>query len=261
MFDRKFKRAKKHKLARIESILRADMDIRASELHFDCLSDQLRQQHGLVDTENVSAHGYDQFSLDLIEQFSDGLVLDCGAGKRQDYLDNVINLEIVPYRSTDVLAAAQQLPFVDQSIDAVLSLNVLEHVRDPFASAAEIVRVLKPGGKLYCVVPFLQPVHAYPDHYYNMTAQGLRNLFAEQLTIDDQKVIGSGLPIWGLSWILGAWNAALPAAERKKFQSLTVAELMANPLQQLRESYVQTLPKETNFELASTTALFGTKPS
>jgi hypothetical protein len=26
-------------------------------------------------------------------------------------------------------------------------------------------------------VPFLQPLHGYPHHYYNMTGEGLRNLF------------------------------------------------------------------------------------
>jgi hypothetical protein len=38
---------------------------------------------------------------------------------------------------------------------------------------------VRPGGRIFAAVPFLQPYHAYPDHYYNMTAGGLRNLFSD----------------------------------------------------------------------------------
>ena len=42
-----------------------------------------------------------------------------------------------------------KLPFDDNSLDAVMSIGVLEHVNDPVASTAEIFRVLKPGGYLF----------------------------------------------------------------------------------------------------------------
>ena len=90
-------------------------------------------------------------------------------------LDNVVNYEIVDYDTTDVIGLGDTLPFNDCVFDAVISIAVLEHVRYPFACAAEIVRVLKRGGELECSVPFLQPLHGYPHHYYNMTSQGLRH--------------------------------------------------------------------------------------
>jgi SAM-dependent methyltransferase len=75
-----------------------------------------------------------------------GPILDVGAGNfAPTYRDDVINVEIVPYPTTDVIGASEYLPFADESFDLVISVAVLEHVRDPFAAARELQRVLKAG--------------------------------------------------------------------------------------------------------------------
>jgi len=99
------------------------------------------------------------------------------AGLKSFSYPNVVNMEIVPYASTDAVGVGQSLPFPDDTFDAVLSIAVLEHVNDPFLCARELIRVLKPGGRLMCAVPFLQPEHGYPHHYFNMTRMGLAELF------------------------------------------------------------------------------------
>jgi SAM-dependent methyltransferase len=165
----------------------------------------------------------------------------------------------VDYDSTDVLGVAEVLPFRDGAFDAVLSIAVLEHVRDPFRAAAEIVRVLKPGGKLICAVPFLQPLHGYPHHYYNMTHQGLRALFERGLQVDRQTVPDSTLPIWALTWVVQSWANGLPPGAREQFLDLRIRELIAGPESFLKEAFVRLLPPERNFELASGTVLFATK--
>ncbi|MCU7374984.1 methyltransferase domain-containing protein [Paucibacter sp. O1-1] len=118
------------------------------------------------------------------------------------------------YDTTDVRGVGECLPFVDGAFDAVISIAVLEHVRDPFRCAAELVRVLKPGGELICCVPFLQPYHGYPHHYYNMTHQGLRALFERDLTVDSVEVIDSTGPVWALTWILQSWAQGLEGKAR-----------------------------------------------
>jgi SAM-dependent methyltransferase len=50
-------------------------------------------------------------------------------------------------------ADAQQLPFRDETVDAVTSLAVLQLVPNPSATLAEIARVLKPGGRVAIMVP------------------------------------------------------------------------------------------------------------
>lgn len=255
-----FPEVKKRKLERIRGLLTPGLAGNSGDDIINCLPPALREKYNIVDTENVSANEYDEIALDLINRFPDGMLMDCGAGLRGTYYSNVVNFEIVPYSTTDVLGVGEELPFRDDSFDAVLSLNVLEHVKDPFQCAREIIRVLKPGGSLYCVVPFLQALHAYPHHYYNMTHQGLRNLFDHGLEIEEQKVIPSGLPIWTLSWVLNNWADALPPRQKQEFLDRRVADLVGDPIRFLGDDFVTMLPEGKNFEMASTTALIARKP-
>lgn len=51
------------------------------------------------------------------------------------------------------LAAAEQLPFAVNSVDLVLSHEVIEHVIDDRQTVAEMVRVLRPGGRAVIFAP------------------------------------------------------------------------------------------------------------
>ena len=191
-----FRQAQLAKLARVEPLLRLEMPHVRRRHKYDFLTQELRDATGIVDTDAVSSNWYGRETHALIDGLPHGLVTDCGAGQRPVYFDNVVNYEIVDYDTTDVIGVGENLPFKDDSFDGVISVAVLEHVRDPFRCASEIVRVLKPGGKLMCCVPFLQPLHGYPHHYYNMSHQGLAALFAGDLVIDRQLVDESVRPIW-----------------------------------------------------------------
>lgn len=52
-----------------------------------------------------------------------------------------------------VAAEAQALPFPDSTFDAVLSINLLEHLTDTSAFVSEAARVLAPGGRFLAVTP------------------------------------------------------------------------------------------------------------
>ncbi|MEW6095315.1 MAG: class I SAM-dependent methyltransferase [bacterium] len=47
----------------------------------------------------------------------------------------------------------ENLPFEDATFDVVFSVNVLEHVQHPNMVISEAIRVLKPGGYIYFVIP------------------------------------------------------------------------------------------------------------
>lgn len=253
--------AKRRKLEKIKPLLRTDMRCLETPSYYDFLSEELRSRFNIVDTDAVSSNGYDAYGLELIKKNEDGLVLDCGAGKRPVYFDNVVNFEIADYDTTDVRGVGEVLPFISGAFDAVLSIAVLEHVKDPFLCAKEISRVLKPGGNLMCCVPFLQPLHGYPHHYYNMTSQGLENLFVDYLEVDKVTTYESVYPIWSLTWILRSWAAGLQGKTRKDFVNMKIADLMENADKYLNMPFVTELSTEKNLELASATVLFAHKQS
>jgi len=58
---------------------------------YDFLSDELRRQFNIISTDNVSAHDYDWDANEIIRSLPDGWILDCGAGLRPEYHDNVVS--------------------------------------------------------------------------------------------------------------------------------------------------------------------------
>ncbi|MFS0899700.1 methyltransferase domain-containing protein [Mycolicibacterium litorale] len=54
-------------------------------------------------------------------------------------------------------ADAQRLPLRDESVDAVVSVAMLQLIPDPSAALAEMVRVLRPGRRMAVMVPTAGP--------------------------------------------------------------------------------------------------------
>lgn len=114
-----------------------------------------------------------------------GRILDIGAADRwiRPHLQAGVDYVALDYPATgealyrarpDVFADAARLPFADASMDAVLCLEVLEHVPDPAAVMSEVARVLKSGGRLWLSMPFMYPVHDAPHDFQRHTAYGLQ---------------------------------------------------------------------------------------
>ncbi|MGL5192324.1 MAG: methyltransferase domain-containing protein [Chroococcales cyanobacterium] len=234
-------------------------EFQLSSNHYNFLNRQLTEYGNVKSTASISANDYDPISLQLIEQLANGLILDNGCGLRNFYYPNVVNLDIVDYPTTDVISIGEKLPFKSNSFDAVFSLAVLEHVKNPFECAKEITRVLKPGGTLYAVVPFLQPFHGYPDHYYNMTSSGLKNLFSELEDLDCTVQL-PGLPIAALTWFLNSYVQGLPQPIAESFKEMKIGELLAHPNSYMDRDFVTSLQLQSNEELASCNYLLAKKP-
>ncbi len=65
----------------------------------------------------------------------------------------------------------------DNSFDFILSFDVFEHIDRPWLAAAEIRRLLRPGGVTVHSTLFSWRYHPCPIDYWRYTAEGLKSLF------------------------------------------------------------------------------------
>ena len=102
----------------------------------------------------------------------DGLAL--GLDLSQAMLARAVRAEAGPQIGF-LRADAQRLPLRDATVDAVVSIAVLQLVPDPAAALAEMARVLRAGGRLAVMVP----TAGWADRFWRMLPNIGAHLFGE----------------------------------------------------------------------------------
>ena len=105
-------------------------------------------------------------------------VVDVGTIIRRDWVGG--GYQTLGERDCDIAGDLQDMPLADESLDAIICTEVLEHVENPFRAVREMHRVLKPGGILLASAPFLWPWHGTADYhdYWRFTHEGWARLMA-----------------------------------------------------------------------------------
>jgi len=152
---------------------------------------------------------------------SKGIVFNLGSGSVRR--TGIQNLDCFPYPTVDIVADIHWLPFLNESINGVISEAVLEHVSSPQKCVEEIQRVLKPGGLVYCRVPFVVPFHSAPSDYFRWTKEGIRKLF------DGFEILEFGIaggPTSAFLWVFQEWVAMLFSFNQRWLYELIFFGLM-----------------------------------
>ncbi len=96
-----------------------------------------------------------RFFVDQLPPAGLGTVLELGSGHGflKHFIPAALTSELWPVPNVDLLCSAVNLPFEDESLSAILMLDVLHHVRFPEQFFAEAQRCLAPNGRVLMVEP------------------------------------------------------------------------------------------------------------
>ena len=67
----------------------------------------------------------------------------------------------------DIVSDITSIPEPDASFDAIMCIEVFEHISSPVEAIKEFSRLLKKGGKLIITAPFASLTHFAPYHFYS----------------------------------------------------------------------------------------------
>ena len=159
-------------------------------------------------------------------------ILIVGGGQQRCHLDpllsdnpeaQIVYTDIDINSDVDIFCDGHDLPFVDESFDAVITTAVLEHVLYPERVASEIQRVLKPHAFLYSELPFLQHVHEGAYDFTRYTMSGHTRLFNRINILEKGSVAG---PATSLVWAIEGFFVAFARGEN----SARIAKLFGRVL-------------------------------
>jgi SAM-dependent methyltransferase len=141
-----------------------------------------------------------------------GVCLIIGAGDNisessdlRSHFHTVVATDVSVNEAVDIVCDGHDLPFADSQFDFVILTAVLEHVLDPNRVVSEVSRVLKPGGVVFAVTPFMQQVHMGAFDFHRFTDLGHRWLFKEFKEIERGTCGG---PASSLTWSITYFAAS-----------------------------------------------------
>lgn len=71
------------------------------------------------------------------------------------------------YWDLDIVSDITCIPEKDASFDAIICIEVFEHLPDPIKAVQEFSRLLRPGGSLILSAPYCSLTHLAPFHFYS----------------------------------------------------------------------------------------------
>jgi SAM-dependent methyltransferase len=105
----------------------------------------------------IYAEWYEEIGATLPEGAGALLELGSGAGFMAERIPELTTSDLLPVPGIDLVADAQRLPFADGSLRAIVMTNLLHHLHDPGRFLSDAGRVVRPGGVLSMIEPWVSP--------------------------------------------------------------------------------------------------------
>ncbi len=92
----------------------------------------------------------------------------------------------------DIMCDITDIPEPDASFDAVMCIEVLEHVPEPGRALRELTRLLRPGGTLIITAPFCSRTHFAPYFYQTGYSRYFYEYWLDKLGLEIQEIQYNG---------------------------------------------------------------------
>jgi ubiquinone/menaquinone biosynthesis C-methylase UbiE len=148
----------------------------------------------------------------LLDIPAGGRILDAGAGEQQykkfcahlhyvsqdfakyDGVGDNTALQIGKWdqKGLDIVSDITSIPEPDASFDAIMCIEVFEHLPNPIMAIQEFARLLKPEGALIITAPFCSMTHFAPYHFSTGFNHYYYKLYLEQYGFKIKEILANG---------------------------------------------------------------------
>ena len=90
-----------------------------------------------------------------------------GPGFFKEYMPDLIATDVIATSWVDVVCDGCLMPFANNSVGAIAMLDVLHHLPKPLNFIQEAARVLRPGGMLAMIEPWITPASYLLYRYFH----------------------------------------------------------------------------------------------
>lgn len=92
----------------------------------------------------------------------------------------------------DIVSDITSIPEIDNSIDAIMCIEVLEHLPSPINALEEFNRLLQKNGILIITAPFASLTHFSPYHYYSGFSSNFYEYHLKQAGFSIEEMVPNG---------------------------------------------------------------------
>jgi SAM-dependent methyltransferase len=103
---------------------------------------------------------YRQWFNEIERNLTAGISVEigCGISRLKEHIPDVVTVDVVKLSWIDAVCDAHELPFRSGSVGNLILFDVLHHLSMPMMFFSEASRVLKPGGRMIIIEPYVSPV-------------------------------------------------------------------------------------------------------